>query len=70
MGVQEIIWDCKSWYSGAPAMRPYSVCFDRKGRRKKGVSDTIAHRDHIHFGMNKRGARMKTTFWQSALARR
>jgi hypothetical protein len=70
MGVQEIIWNCKSWYSGASGMRPYSTCYDRKGRRKRGVSDTVAHRDHIHFGLNKPGARMKTTFWRSALARR
>jgi hypothetical protein len=70
MGVQEIIWDCKSWYSGASGLRPYSVCYDRKGRRKKNVDPTSAHRDHIHFGLNKPGARMKTSFWRSPLARR
>jgi hypothetical protein len=70
MGVQEIIYNCQGWFSGDGGMRPYSVCFDSKGRRKKGVDDTTAHRDHIHFGMNRRGARMQTSFWQSALARR
>ena len=70
MGIQEVIFNCKSWYSGASSMRPYSACYDRKGRRKRGVSDTIAHRDHIHFGLNKPGARMKTTFWRSPLAGR
>ena len=69
MGIQELIWNCKGWFSGDGGMRPYSVCYDRKGRRKK-VDDTTAHRDHVHFGMNKRGARLKTSFWQSPLARR
>jgi hypothetical protein len=69
MGVQEIIWNCKSWYSGADSLRPYSACYDRKGRRKR-VDDTNAHRDHIHFGVNWRGARLRTSFWQSSAARR
>jgi hypothetical protein len=63
MGVQEIIWNCRSWYSGSETLRPYSVCYDRKGRRKKRVNETAAHRDHIHFGLNWRGARKRTTFW-------
>jgi hypothetical protein len=62
MGIQELIWNCKSWFSGDGGMRPYSVCFDSKGRPKK-VDDTSAHRNHIHIGMNWAGARMKTTFW-------
>jgi hypothetical protein len=62
MGIQEIIWDCTSWYSGADAMRPYSACYDAKGKPKK-IDDTTAHRDHIHIGLNWRGAKMQTTFW-------
>lgn len=62
MGIQEIIWDCRSWYSGADGLRPYSPCFDKKGRRKK-IDDTTAHRDHIHFGLNWAGAKKRTTFW-------
>jgi hypothetical protein len=62
MGVQEIIWNCKSWWSGAGTMQKYSRCHDRKGRRIK-VDDTNAHRDHIHFGLSWPGARMRTTFW-------
>jgi hypothetical protein len=62
MGIQELIWNCKGWFSGDGGMRPYSVCFDSKGRPKK-VDDTSAHRNHIHIGMNWPGARMKTTFW-------
>lgn len=62
MGIQEIIWNCRSWYSGSESMRPYSACYDSKGRRKK-IDDTTAHRDHIHFGINWRGAKQRTTFW-------
>jgi hypothetical protein len=70
MGVQEIIWNCKGWFSGDGGMRPYSVCYDRKGRRRKGVDDTSAHRNHVHIGLSWRGARLKTSFWRSPLARR
>jgi hypothetical protein len=62
MGIQEIIWNCTSWYSGADGMRPYSVCYDSKGKPKK-TDDTTAHRNHIHIGLNWRGAKMQTTFW-------
>jgi hypothetical protein len=62
MGVQEIIWNCRSWYSGSDSLRPYSPCFDSKGRRKK-IDDTTAHKDHIHFGLNWPGAKKRTTFW-------
>jgi len=62
MGIQEIIWNCRSWWSGAEAMDRYSLCFNRKGHAVK-ISDTLAHRDHIHFGLSRRGARMRTTFW-------
>jgi hypothetical protein len=62
MGIQELIWNCKAWFTGDGGMRPYSVCFDSKGRPKK-VDDTTAHRNHIHIGLNWPGARMKTTFW-------
>ena len=62
MGIQEIIWDCKSWYSGAEALRPYSACYDADGKPKT-IDDTTAHRDHIHFGLNWPGAKKRTTFW-------
>ena len=62
MGIQEIIWNCRSWWSGQATMGKYSRCFDRKGRRVR-VDDTNAHRDHIHIGLNWRGARMLSTFW-------
>ena len=69
MGVQEIIFNCQGWFSGDGGMRPYSVCYDKKGRRKKNVDDTTAHRNHIHFGLNWAGARMRTSFWVSGANR-
>jgi hypothetical protein len=63
MGIQEIIWNCRSWWSGAERMDRYSVCFDRKGRRAR-VDDTTAHRDHVHLGLTRAGAGMRTSFWR------
>ena len=62
MGVQEIIFNCRSWYSGGDSLRPYSPCYDEDGRRKR-IDDTTAHRDHIHFGLNWPGAKKRTSFW-------
>ena len=69
MGVQEIIWNCHSWWSGGATMQKYSLCYDRKGKRKR-VDDTNAHRNHIHLGLSWPGARMRTTYWQAQAARR
>jgi hypothetical protein len=61
MGVQEIIYNCRMWSAndGAAGMRPYPVC-------KRRVSATVAHRDHLHIGLNWRGAREQSTFWRIA----
>jgi hypothetical protein len=64
MGVQEIIWDCRSWWAGADGMEPYAACLDRRGRPRKNVNVTLAHRDHVHIGLNLAGARKRTTFWR------
>jgi hypothetical protein len=64
MGVEEIIWDCAYWGAGMSQFKDYSPCFGRRGKPKKNVNKTVAHRDHIHFGMSKRGARGETTFWR------
>jgi hypothetical protein len=64
MGIQEIIWNCHSWWSGGEGMEPYSVCYDRKGRRKKRVDETLAHRNHVHLGLSLPGARLQTSFWR------
>jgi hypothetical protein len=70
MGLQEIIWDCRAWWAGSDGMRPYSVCLDRKGRERRDVNVTLAHRDHVHFGLSFRGARALTSFWTPRPARR
>jgi hypothetical protein len=62
MGVQEIIWDCRSWWSGPGGMQKYSVCYDDKGHPKH-VDPTTAHHNHIHIGLSRLGARMRTSFW-------
>jgi len=63
MGIQEIIFNCRSWWSGSEGMEPYSLCVDRKGRKRKRVNATLAHRDHVHIGLSRAGARMRTSFW-------
>jgi hypothetical protein len=65
MGVEEIIWDCRSWLGGGwgePRLERYSPCYDRKGRRVK-IDDTTAHRNHVHLGLTRRGAKRRTSFW-------
>jgi len=64
MGIQEIIWDCRSWWSGSEAMDDYSICFTKSGKRRARVSTTLAHRDHIHFGLSRAGAAGRTSFWR------
>lgn len=64
MGLQEIIFNCKSWFSGSAGMGPYSAC---QGGR---VDRTTAHKDHVHLGLNKQGAGAKTSFWKSPPAGR
>jgi hypothetical protein len=64
MGVQEIIWNCRSWWAGADRLGQYEPCLDRQGRPRKRVNVTIAHRDHVHIGLNLDGARKQTSFWR------
>lgn len=45
-------------------MDDYSVCFTDKGKRRKGVSPTLAHRDHVHLGLSRAGAAKRTSFWR------
>jgi hypothetical protein len=63
MGLEEIIWDCGYWGAGMPDFRPYSVCLNKHGKARRRVNVTLAHRDHIHFGLSKAGAAAKTSFW-------
>ena len=59
IGVQEIIWDCRIFSMRSMHWKRSGLC--PGGRR---VSDTIAHRDHVHIGVNWHGARERTSFWR------
>jgi hypothetical protein len=63
MGVEEIIWDCGYWGAGMTQFRPYSPCLSKRGKLRRGVDKTIAHRDHLHIGLTKAGAAKRTSFW-------
>ncbi len=63
MGVQGIIFDCRSWWSGMDEMGTYSAC---EGNKKP--DPTTAHRDHVHIELNWDGARKQTSFWGSPAA--
>jgi hypothetical protein len=63
MGIQEIIWNCTTWWAGSTFLAKYHGCYGKSGRRLRHVGVTTAHRDHIHIGLNRRGAARKTTFW-------
>jgi hypothetical protein len=63
MGIQEIIWNCRSWWSGSEGVGPYSACYSERGKLRRRVSRTEAHKDHIHIGLSRAGARMQTSFW-------
>jgi hypothetical protein len=63
MGLEEIIWDCGYLGIGSTEFSKLDACFDRRGRRRKRIDPTQAHRDHIHFGFTRRGAGGRTSFW-------
>jgi hypothetical protein len=64
MGVQEIIFNCQSWFSGSDTLGRYDAC------NRKRVDRTTAHKDHVHIGLNWQGAKALTSFWKSGLAGR
>jgi hypothetical protein len=64
MGVEELIWDCGYWGAGMADFQPYSVCYTKRGKLRKHVDKTVAHRDHVHLGMTKAGAKARTSFWR------
>jgi hypothetical protein len=63
MGVEELIWDCGYWGAGMTEFTPYDPCFTKRGKPRKKVDPTVAHRDHLHIGMTKDGAMARTSFW-------
>ena len=64
MGVEELIWDCAYWAAGMTEFRPYSPCYGKRGRLRKRMNVTVAHRDHVHIGVTKAGAAGRTSFWR------
>ncbi len=36
----------------------------KRGKLRRNVNPTVGHRDHIHLGMTRAGARAKTSFWR------
>jgi hypothetical protein len=69
MGVQGLIFDCKSWWSGMEKLGDYSYCFKRNGDLRDDLDRTQAHRDHVHIELNWPGARKRTSFWHSKASR-
>jgi hypothetical protein len=64
MGVQGLIFDCRSWWGSQDGeMGPYSYCYSKSGKRKGHLDPTQAHMDHVHIELNMLGAAKKTTFW-------
>src|SRR3954453_24006003 len=63
MGVEELIWDCGYWGAGMTQFTEYRPCYGKHGNLKRKVDRTVAHRDHVHIGMTKRGAAARTSFW-------
>lgn len=53
MGIQEVIFNRKIW----------SALHPRDGLRDYG--GTNPHTDHVHIGLNLKGAQKKTSFWRS-----
>jgi hypothetical protein len=68
MGVQGLIFNCRSWFGYGDRLGPYSYCYRRDGERRKHLNRTLAHRDHVHIELNWAGARKRTSFWRSPLA--
>ncbi len=69
MGVQGLIFDCKSWWAGMEELGEYSYCFKGNGEMRNDLDRTQAHRDHVHIELNWPGARERTSFWRSPVSR-
>ena len=68
MGVQGLIFDCRSWWSGQDGLGNYSYCYTENGKRRHDLDRTQAHMDHVHIELNWPGARKRTSFWRSPVA--
>jgi hypothetical protein len=68
MGVQGLIFNCRSWWAGQEGMGPYDYCYGPGGHRKRHLDRTQAHMNHIHIELDWAGAKKRTSFWRSPLA--
>ena len=64
MGVEELIWDCEYWAAGMDEPMQYRPCYGKRGKLRKHVDVTVSHRDHVHIGMTRAGAKGTTSFWR------
>jgi hypothetical protein len=69
MGVQALIFNCRSWWAGSSRLDGYDYCYRRDGKLRRHLDRTAAHRDHVHIELDWAGARKRTSFWRSPLAR-
>ncbi|WP_346925647.1 hypothetical protein [uncultured Arthrobacter sp.] len=70
MGVQGVIFNCRSWWSGAGGLGKYSYCYRDNGKKRDDLDPTQAHRDHVHIELNWAGAHRRTSFWRSRFGKR
>ena len=63
MGVEEIIWDCGYWAAAWPSSARTRPRLSKRGKLRRKVDKTVAHRDHLHIGLTKAGAAKRTSFW-------
>ena len=69
MGVQGLIFDCRAWWAGQERLGRYEYCYTASGHRRRHLDRTEAHMNHIHIELDWAGARLRTSFWRSPLAR-
>ncbi len=70
MGIQGLIFNCKSWWAGQIGMGPYSYCYKSNGHRRHNLDPTQAHENHVHIELNIPGAKKQTSYWNSRFGRR
>jgi len=47
-----------------PELQPYRPCYGKRGKPRKRMNVTVAHRDHVHIGVTRAGAAGRTSFWR------
>ena len=70
MGVQGLIFNCRTWWTGMDELGRYSYSYRRNGEKRDDLDRTQAHKNHVHIELNRPGARKRTSFWRSPLGDR